>query len=593
MSRTPLAALVFVLGLAPGWAQGSCETGIETTATGHLLFDLSAGLDATGQPRALHCDTAADTTPYGVRRAAMVTPNGSVLGVGKGGQIYSLKTPGDRTEIITGQRWSSIWADEVFQTIATSTKIRQVQQPGVDTRYHYHQAGTYTRGPFRGDGSAAAKGCPPVPGDAGSICPGPFFSPAVHNALVRDAAGQVIGFETMTLTQMAHVDRTYEYDPGNGSVSDLWRPDRFPVFFRIVHLGDDVFELTYIWFNHSKFRNDRSDDGEMRGAFEVLDRFNFPWAPFNGEVLRSAFIGLNGRTTELIDDLFPGTWTLDENVSWGGGFTDTAPDAPGFAFTVPDDGAGNRYLRHIFTAHCLARKANALLGRCTDGGVQRDEDIQYSYFLSNIVAGSPGQNEIALVHPGEALQARFYLMLGPRSGIEASISRFGLVEASTVSGWQEGQSGFRAQDVVFGCFPDRPGGARMRMLEDGGACRETETPAGLYRRACIDCLPVYELANGRGGYFYSTDPYPADPALACAPDPEARHPQVAHVHPGYRCGVLRIVGWAIGETHAAAGARAVSLCNPRQKAVGGHCAPGMPNAGDYSNFDDSYYVLTR
>ncbi|MDF7806603.1 hypothetical protein P4E94_04075 [Pontiellaceae bacterium B12219] len=104
---------------------------------------------------------------------AAIKGDGWQMGVGKGGQIYSLRGPFG--ESVPPQRVASPWNDEVWQAVITSepliAPLQDYQNANPDQRaittplmYFVHQAGIYTKGAGMENGSA----------------PAPFYSPCLR-----------------------------------------------------------------------------------------------------------------------------------------------------------------------------------------------------------------------------------------------------------------------------------------------------------------------------------------------------------------------------------------------------------------------------
>lgn len=185
--------------------------------------------------------------PAEVRLLTLTTRSGVAIGVGRGGQIYSLRVPGIVADLIPMRRPDAPFVDGVLQTVATNRAERRDSPRGAAAAngrndrgpgWHYHQAGAYRRG---------------VLADRP-----PTYSRIVAERL--DAANGML--ETLTLAVQAHPSAV----PG----------DRFLAYSQLRAVDDDTIELTQGWINAS-----RDDFGEA----PTLDYFNFPYLTLNHDAL--------------------------------------------------------------------------------------------------------------------------------------------------------------------------------------------------------------------------------------------------------------------------------------------------------------------
>lgn len=125
---------------------------------------------------------------------ASVTTDGLRIGIGKGGQIYSLR--GHFGEAIPPQRTAAPWIDEVWQFVATNndlvTPIHAYQAlsgenraKGFPMQFFIHQAGIYLAGLAGNNATGAASA--------------PFYSPALKSRWIPESRT----FQTVSWSQMA------------------------------------------------------------------------------------------------------------------------------------------------------------------------------------------------------------------------------------------------------------------------------------------------------------------------------------------------------------------------------------------------------
>ena len=159
------------------------------------------------------------------------------LGIGKGGQIYSLRGP--YGESIPPQRQTSPWNDEVWQAVITSEGLiaplqkYQNANPGVfnDTfplMYFVHQAGIYTKGAGVDGGNVAA----------------PFYSPCFRKRWNPET-------RTLELVNWMQQART----------PCVWKSGVL-IYTAYRDLGDGIIEVNQVLHNFGT---------------ELLDYLNTPW----------------------------------------------------------------------------------------------------------------------------------------------------------------------------------------------------------------------------------------------------------------------------------------------------------------------------
>ena len=291
---------------------------------------------------------------------------GVKLGVGQGGQIYSIQVPGVVRDFQAPQRVDALWVDSVFQTVGTNSAWSQPSVPG--RRWFYHQAGTYSRGVRSGMGA--------------------YYSPLLWHSF--DTSTRTASF--LHLAQMPHLQNTN------------YVPDRFVVFTRLRDLGNGALEVVTIWFNHSR-----------RGANDprsTLNFFNTPWGALGrwptGPVTHVVAALRNGTKR----DVSAARWPADagvvqaEDVSWVGGFASAT--RPGVAFTIAE---GNRVRLGA------AEHSDSIIGMHANGTPMVGEG-NFEILTSN-ATGPARRTEISR---GETFASRYVMAFGTQSAIASRIA---------------------------------------------------------------------------------------------------------------------------------------------------------------------------
>jgi hypothetical protein len=173
------------------------------------------------------------------------------LRIGKGGQIYSLRTPAG--EVIAPQgRFDSTWVDSVFQPVAVyieknAPQSRNVRDPSPT---YALQTGVYERDP---------------------VLKGRFYAPLLAAAATPDGHGYAV----LNWYQQAHIPSL--------NTSGLL------VYAQYRDAGDGIIEVTYILYNFGNLEND------------ILDRFNLPWSVIRSTTYSSHFVSSpdNGLTEKM------------------------------------------------------------------------------------------------------------------------------------------------------------------------------------------------------------------------------------------------------------------------------------------------------
>lgn len=480
-----------------GAAEGCPELAV-STANKHL--DLSPLAGVGHAPGGMRCTTLA-RAQYDPRTVDVGTASGLRLGIGKGGQIYSIRLPGIAEDLIPSQRDWSFYVDEVFQTAATNLAMVRASPQGRaktpaekgNPSWHYHQAGTYQRGILQGRA--------------------PHYSPLLYNR-VDETAGI---YESLNLAQQAHVRNTEV------------APDRFLVYTRLKHEGDDVFEVTQAWLNHSRLAD------TARGApTTILDYFNFPWVILRHAAVPHVVANVAGETLDLSGRAWPPT---AENTvlraHWIGAFANAQEDAPGMMFTLAPD------LR-------TRLRVGKTVMRVVTNVAERRQDFRYAREGYYVISAPRAD---ITIDRGEAIVARFYLAFGKRADLVARAER--LHKQSSVSKLVLPAS-TSPSDLVALC---RDAAGRLDPCAAG-----REPVLVLTRKACTRCAPLYELADRTTkGLVYSTDPY--------LDERPAAHLVDARTTP------TRILGWLMAkEANVPAGMAARALVANDPLAIRAHAS---------------------
>lgn len=336
-------------GPAPTASGPSCA--ISLTDTAFLDVDGLAPAAPKGAP--LSCGPGT-RGPAETRLMTLTTSAGVALGVGRGGQIYSIRMPGIAGDLIPMRRPDAPFVDGVLQTVATNRAERRGSPRGAAAAaggndpgpgWHYHQAGAYQRGVLAGRA--------------------PTYSRIVWEHF-DPRAGTL---ETLTLAVQAHPTRVAS--------------DRFLAYQRLRALDPETIELTQGWINTS-----RDDLGEA----PTLDHFNFPYLTLNADALtRFAVDG-----ADVTDTRWPNPRGQEvPQGTWIGGFAGAGADAPGLAIVRPA-GQGTRL-----------RYGNRPIRALADDGAETRQQI---FVVSNGVTNRT-------LSPGEALVATSYLVFGRRGDV--------------------------------------------------------------------------------------------------------------------------------------------------------------------------------
>lgn len=115
-----VAASAGITAAFPAQAR-QCPELVVSAGNSFLNFEPLVGRETRGGKVA-----CAKLTPmqYAPRAIGIATPSGVKLGIGKGGQIYSIRVPGIRQDVLPNQREDAFFMDEIFQTAAANLAIK-------------------------------------------------------------------------------------------------------------------------------------------------------------------------------------------------------------------------------------------------------------------------------------------------------------------------------------------------------------------------------------------------------------------------------------------------------------------------------------
>lgn len=280
---------------------------------------------------------------------AGMSGDGWQLGIGRGGQIYSLR--GEFGEAVPPQRKGAPWIDEVWQVVATSEKITapvhdfqnanpKLWQESLPFLFFIHQSGIYISGHDQ---------------DSGTV-DGPFYSPCLRKRWNTEAGA-------LELVHWAQQART----------PCVWKSGLL-VFTSYRSAGKGVIEINQVLHNF--------------GA-ETLDFLNLPW----GGVRKSSL----PRTLLSQPD---GSSKPEEGV-WGWTNIPSSPlkDTGGWiAWAGPAEDAGTPALALVFGRNTNEPRASVRWG--TAGETQRDYEVVERVCKTKLA-------------PGESLAVRWFLVSGP------------------------------------------------------------------------------------------------------------------------------------------------------------------------------------
>ena len=197
-----------------------------------------------------------------VFHAALSTPGGAwTLGIGKGGQIYSLRGPFGEA-VPPQEHKNSEWNDEVWQLVAVcSAKQAQAKQTG--WQYFIHGSGTYRRDPKQ----AAT-----------------FYGPIIAEQTGSNS------YAVITWSQNPHVPTPYK---SGVFFTTRWRA-----------LDAATIEITY---------------GIQNWGDDTLDFFNVPWGGVSAKTFPVRELAMPDGTRRVLTGMFPSPnegIPLDHSDGW-------------------------------------------------------------------------------------------------------------------------------------------------------------------------------------------------------------------------------------------------------------------------------------
>jgi len=346
--------LLLFLALAPGWL-----------AAGSILDVFPAGGPPNGDGSTA-CTTAFrpsgstwapgldERSVFHARLEHKGTPPWR-LGVGKGGQIYSLVGPFGES-VPPQAHQGAPWIDEVWQIVSVSHAVHNPDRfPGrhAPAAYYIHQAGTYMRDAVRQT---------------------PFYSPLLGSEYDPDRRA----LRVVNWGQHAHVPTLHR--------SGLLYYSQFR------DVGEGVVEITYVIHNFGK---------------DTLDYFNTPWGGVRRSILPVHLLAEPDGTVQRIGGSFGsshGPPTL-RNVGDTGGWAvfaqdGDAPDRPALGVVFGRD-------RHLAEKPPWQRQATRW--RWGVAGLENRTNPR-DYLVAVI-------NPICTVGPGETFFYRLYFVVGPLSAV--------------------------------------------------------------------------------------------------------------------------------------------------------------------------------
>lgn len=292
---------------------------------------------------------------------ASIKGDGWRLGIGKGGQIYSLRGPFG--ESVPPQRVESPWNDEVWQFVATNEELigplqeYQNANPHMRTTtlplmYFIHQAGIYTKGEGFDGGSA----------------PAPFYSPCLRKRWNSET-------RTLELVNWIQQART----------PCVWKSGLL-VYSAYRDCGDGIIEVNQVVHNFGT---------------ETLSFLNAPWGGVRKSSLPQPLMSKPDGTWEEVDGWFG--WTdiptrpLAETGGWMAYVQDPArKNSPALALVF---GA---------VSEAADRRGDDVIRWGTAGEKGRDYEVTERISKSRI-------------KPGGSLAVRWYLVAGSFSDVRNAV----------------------------------------------------------------------------------------------------------------------------------------------------------------------------
>lgn len=301
---------------------------------------------------------------------AAILGDGWQLGIGKGGQIYSLR--GSFGESIPPQRVESPWNDEVWQVVLTNEELvgpihkYHGENPGTWSEikpllYFIHQSGIYIKG---GEGSH----------DGGTVA-APFYSPCLRKRWIAD---------TKTLEMVHWLQQA--------NTPCVWKSGVL-AYTAYRDCGDGVIEVNQILHNFGT---------------ETLGFLNTPWGGVRKSSLPNTVLAKPNGEQESVDGVYGWTDIPTRSLVDTGGWMAWAQDvekknSPALALVFGTDREDNSH----------GKRQDEVIRWGTAGEVYRDYEVCER--ISHI-----------RLKPGNSVSVRWYLVVGKFSKVWKT--------ASTLSG---------------------------------------------------------------------------------------------------------------------------------------------------------------
>ena len=280
---------------------------------------------------------------------AGISGDGWQLGIGRGGQIYSLR--GEFGEAVPPQRKGAPWIDEVWQVVATSEKITapvhdfqnanpKLWQESLPFLFFIHQSGIYISGNDQ---------------DSGTVS-GPFYSPCLRKRWNKEAGA-------LELVNWAQQART----------PCVWKSGVL-VFTAYRSAGKGVIEINQVLHNFGE---------------ETLDFLNLPWGGVRKSSLPRTLLSQPDGSSKPVE----GVW------DWKGIPSSPLQDTGGWiAWAGPAEDAGTPALALVFGRNADEPRASVRWG--TAGEAERDYEVVERVCKTKLA-------------PGDSLAVRWFLVSGP------------------------------------------------------------------------------------------------------------------------------------------------------------------------------------
>ncbi len=441
----PAAASSQLLTLVPA-------STVATDFTG-TTFTSSRALEASGSAWSLTWNEAHVMDTRLTQDVSGATNRSWDLRLGRGGQIYSFRTPAlgelvppqyRANDVTYGSQYAP-WNDEVWQGVAVDI----VQNNLPDGDYFIHQAGVYLKDPALTE---------------------PFYSPQVAAAV--DAGTH--SFTTINWGQHAHL----------GNYTDATTVDDFQshllYFTRYRDLGQGVIEVSLGLYNYGP---------------DNLNFFNMPWGGVRRTSTGYAFLSQPGGAAWFqVSDLF------GAGSGQGTGVIPKFNDAGGWmAFCNSSDGStpALALVCGFDSTPLLTNQTSASLWHTGyAGGASNPDPVAWrNYFVVEAV------RRYNLTR-GRGIWGRYYFVLGDSVGDVASrIAARNLTANATLSAFD-----YPTTTTPLIGYRTTGSGASFRVVEDNVAPQFQ-----LYAHPVAGSFPLYEIIQGDGTRYLTWNPYEAAP----------------------------------------------------------------------------------